>query len=104
MEVQFNDARYDRLETDPGYTHGLPASVVSSYRMCLQLLRATAGEQDLRALRILDLVSITENPTACHSVPLSEGYEIVLELRSGVANRHAHIIEVTKSIHPGSEK
>jgi plasmid maintenance system killer protein len=104
MEVQFNDARHHRLETDPGYTHDLPASVVTSYRMCLQLLRATAGERDLRALRTLNLFSTIENPTACHSVPLSEGYEIVLELRSGVANRYIHIIEVTKPIHPGSEQ
>jgi plasmid maintenance system killer protein len=103
MEVQFNDTRFDRLETDSAYNHGLPTAVVTCYRMCLQLLRATVGEQDLCALRMLNLSSISENPLARHSVPLNDGYELVLELRPGVANRYIHIIDVAKTSPPEKE-
>ena len=103
MEVQFNDPRFDRLETDSAYDHGLPAAVVTSYRMCLQLLRATAGEQDLCALRMLNLSSIAEHPLARHSVPLNDGYELVLKVSPGLVNRHILIVDVAKPNPPEAE-
>ena len=104
MEVQFNDQSYDRLETVSGYTFGLPAAVVTGYRMCLQLFRAAADVRDLRALRQLNLDSISEDTLAFHSVPLGDGYELILQLRSGTTASKIQIIAVTKATPTESAK
>jgi plasmid maintenance system killer protein len=97
MEVQFNDARYDRLEIDPNYTFGLPVSVVTHYRMSLQLLRAAVDEKDLRALHQLNLTPVADVSPSCNSVSLGDGYEILLNLYTGTANRHIQIIKIRNS-------
>ena len=81
MEVEFSDPAYDRLEIDRSYSHGLPPSVVSAYRMRLQLLRAAANETDLTSMRMLGLARLGKSPHA-YSIRLTDGYELTLELRA----------------------
>jgi plasmid maintenance system killer protein len=94
MEVGFADASYDRLETDRSYSHGLPASVVSLYRMCLQLLRAAIDDADLRNLGILDLKSGPTNPHAAWSFQLGKGYELIFEVGSDSRKPTARVLRV----------
>ncbi len=79
--MEFSDPSYDRLETDRSFTHDFPAPVVSSYRMCLQLLRAATDEADLASMRMLDLRPLG-NPSALHSIRLTDAYVLMLELKA----------------------
>ena len=80
MELFFHDAAYDRLEVDPTYSHGLPASVVERYRSRLQLLRGAHAEHDLTAMQCLRFRSV-ETRSGCFSVHLTDQYSLIVELR-----------------------
>lgn len=80
MELSFADTDYDRLEVDPTYTHGLPASVVTLYRSRLQLLRAARDASDLRALKCLRFHPLETHSDSRHSVRLDDQHCLIVEL------------------------
>jgi toxin HigB-1 len=81
MELLFDDREYDRLEVDPAYTRGLPASVVGLYRSRLHLLRAARDESDLQAMRCLRFQALETSSKSQHSIHLDEQHCLVVELR-----------------------
>lgn len=98
--MDFNDPAYDRLETDPSYTHDLPSPVVSAYRMRLQLLRAAANERDLTSMRMLGLAALDNSPRA-YSIPLTDGYALTLDVKTRSPRTCALIRSVVR---PESDK
>lgn len=98
--MEFSDPAYDRLETDRSYTHGLPAPVVSAYRMRLQLLRAAANDRDLSSMRMLRLACLDNSPNA-YSIQLADGYALTLDLKARSPRNAAFIRGVVR---PESDK
>ena len=60
MEVRFRNAFLERLETDPGYDHGLPAAVVTAFCKRMQSIRAAPNEHVLHALKSLSFKQLEE--------------------------------------------
>jgi toxin HigB-1 len=94
MEVTFSDPAYDRLETDRSYTHNLPSSVVSAYRMRLQLLRAARDENDLAAMRCLCLRPLQARSQRRRTIQLDSEYRLVLEVLRRSGEVVVRIVEV----------
>jgi plasmid maintenance system killer protein len=103
MEVQFNDPRFDSLESDPDYTLELPR-VVTEYRICLQLLRAAASNADLAALRQLNLSDVSASPSGYKAIPLTDGYNLVLKPNPGSSSTSIRIMEIARSDRDASAK
>jgi len=97
MEVQFNDPRFHSLESDPDYTFDLPRSVVTEYRMCLQLLRAAASNADLDALRQLNLSDVSDSPAGYKAISLTDGYNLVLKPNPESSSASIRIMDIARS-------
>lgn len=92
MELSFDDTDYDRLEVDPAYTHGLPASVVALYRSRLQILRAARDESDLQAMQCLRFHPLETAFDSKYSIHLGEQHCLIVELQAH--SRDLQILEV----------
>lgn len=94
MELSFADTDYDRLEVDPQYSHGLPASVVALYRSRLQLLRAARDASDIEALKCLRFRPLETRSNSRHSVHLDDKHCLVVELQEQSPAAALLIVEV----------
>lgn len=94
MEIIFNSDAYDRLEIDPGYTHGLSTSVVAAYRSRLQLLRAARDQDDLAAIRSLGFCPVDGRACGQHSVALNNPYCLIVEILKSPHDCVLRIVEV----------
>lgn len=81
MEVQFEIDNFDRLETDPKYTSEFSPSLISTYRMRLQMIRAAASQDDLFALKCLAFEKLDGNRSHQHALRLTDESYLVVELR-----------------------
>jgi len=81
MEVQFETDNFDRLETDSKYTAGFSPSLISAYRMRLQMIRAAASQNDLHAMKCLAFEKLNGNRSHQHALRLTDESYLVIELR-----------------------
>lgn len=81
MEVQFEDEKLDRLETDPGFTAGYPQSLISAYRMRLQIIRASTNSNDLHPMKCLAFEKLNGNRNHQHALRLNDDAFLVIEER-----------------------
>jgi proteic killer suppression protein len=80
MEVEYDDDSLRRLETDPGFTAGLDAAVVQSFRHRMQLIRAAIGEKTFSALRFLRYQP-PQGPHSLSSMSLTDQHVLALRVR-----------------------
>lgn len=81
MEVHFDDEQLDRLETDPGFTAGHSRSLISAYRMRLQIIRAATSPNDLLAMKCLAFEKLNGNRSHQHALRLNDDAFLVIEER-----------------------
>lgn len=81
MEVEFDDGQLDRLETDPGYTAGHSESLISAYRMRLQIIRAATSPNDLLAMKCLAFQRLNGNRSHQYVLRLNDEAFLVVEER-----------------------
>ncbi len=81
IEVQFETDKFNRLETDPKYTAGFSSSLISAYRMRLQMIRAAASQNDLYAMKCLAFERLDGNRSHQHALRLTDESYLVVELR-----------------------
>ena len=79
MEVRFNDASLDRLETDPKYTGGFDQAIVRSFRLRMQTIRAAADERTFYELKSLHFEKLKGDRSHQHSVRLNKQWRLILE-------------------------
>lgn len=94
MDVVFADDQLDRLETDPAFTMGLPAAVVTAYRKRLQSIRAAADERDLRVVPSWHFEKLQGKRCHQHSLRLNDQYRLVFELGIGPAGKRVRIASI----------
>lgn len=82
MEVEFDDEKLDRLETDPGYTAGHPGPLISAYRMRLQVIRAATSPSDLLAMKCLAFEKLNGNRSHQHALRLNDEAFLIIEERA----------------------
>lgn len=94
MDVTFADDDLDRLETDPSFDMGLPASVVKAYRKRLQIIRSAPDERDFRALKSLHFEKLQGKRQHQHSMRLNIQLRLVLELEGRGRDKRVRIVGI----------
>lgn len=80
MKVDFRDKSCDRLETDPTYSAGHSAAIVTAFRKRIQFIRAAADERDFREMRSLHYEKLKGNRSHQRSMRLNDQWRLILEL------------------------
>ena len=81
MEVEFEDARLSRLEIDPSYTAGFERSIVRSYRLRIQLIRAAIDERAFYAMKSLHFEKLKGDREGQYSMRLNAQWRLVIKIR-----------------------
>ena len=94
MEVRFQDARLDRLETDPTYDAGLPPAVVTAFRRRMQLIRNAPDERDFYQLKSLHFEKLKGKRTKQHSMRLNDQWRLIIELQGAASDKTVALISI----------
>lgn len=91
MEVDFDDDRLDRLETDPAYDAGFERSVVKRYRKVMQVIRAAPDERDFYALKSLHFEKLEGDRSHERSMRINKYWRLIVELTGTAPNKRVLI-------------
>ncbi|HWB53153.1 MAG TPA: type II toxin-antitoxin system RelE/ParE family toxin [Tepidisphaeraceae bacterium] len=94
MEVEFGDAKLDRLETDRNFTAGFGVEVVRGFRKAMQVIRAAADERDLYNLKGLRFEKLDGARSHQRSVRLNKQWRLILELVEDARKKTVRVIGV----------
>lgn len=94
MNTVFADDDLDRLETDLDFTMGLPPSVVTKFRMRMQIIRGATDSRDLRAMKSWHFEKLKGKRKEQYSLRLNRQYRLVFEIRMEGAAEEIVIISV----------
>ena len=94
MDVEFDDADLDRLETDGQFTAGHSQEVVRAYRKRMQQIRAFPDERDFYALKSLHFEKLKGDRDGQYSVRLNRQWRLILEIRGKHPCKVVGIIEI----------
>jgi proteic killer suppression protein len=78
MEVQFRNAKLDRLETDPKYDGGFSQAIVTAYRKRMQTIRAAPDERVFYQLKSLHFEKLLGNRSHQHSMRLNDQWRLII--------------------------
>ena len=93
MDVEFEDANLDRLETDPRFTAGLPQGVVKAFRLRMQYIRASPDERPLRTMKAWRLEKLKGRADE-HSLRLNDQWRLILRFKPGGSGRITVVIRI----------
>jgi toxin HigB-1 len=94
MEVRFEDAKLDRLETDPSFTAGFGHPVVKQFRKRMQQIRSAKDERDLRAHRSLHYEKMKSGRNNEHSMRLNDQWRLVTRTEDGERQKVMVVIRI----------
>jgi len=94
MEFKFADKDLDRLYTDPRFTGGFPAAVVSMFRKRMQLIRDAPDERDFYQLKSLHYEKLKGERSHQRSMRLNDQYRLVVELRSDGDEKLVYVVQI----------
>jgi proteic killer suppression protein len=87
MEVDFDDDRLDRLETDRDYDAGYERAIVKGYRKLMQVIRAAPDERDFYALKGLHFEKLEGSRSHERSMKINKQWRLILELTGEAPNK-----------------
>jgi proteic killer suppression protein len=79
MEVRFQDAKLDRLETDAQFEGGFASAVVTAFRKRMQTIRDAPDERTFYALKSLHFEKLKGNRNHQHSMKLNDQWRLIIE-------------------------
>ena len=94
MEVEFDDDDLDRLETDPRFTGGFAAAIVSAFRKRMQTIRSAPDERDFYALKALHFEKLKGKRSHQFSMRLNDQWRLILEFSGKSPNKKAVIVAI----------
>jgi proteic killer suppression protein len=94
MEVRFQDARLDRLETDPMYDAGFPHVVVTAYRKRMQLIRNAPDERDFYQMKSLHFEKLQGNRSMQQSMRLNAQWRLVIQFEGVSPEKVVAVISI----------
>jgi len=94
MDVQFDDERLDRLETDPDFTAGFDGAIVSLFRKRMQLIRNAPDERDFYALKSLHFEKLKGDRKHQYSMRLNKQWRLILEFRGSGSGKKVAVIAI----------
>jgi len=80
MEVRFDDASLDLLESDPTYTGGYAQAIVKAFRKRLNFIRQAQDERDFYAMKSLNFEKLKGDRDHQYSMRLNDQWRLILEL------------------------
>ena len=94
MEVQFRDAKLDRLETDPRYDGGFAQAVVTAFRKRMQMIRAAPDERVFYQLKSLHFEKLQGRRSHQHSMRLNAQWRLIIELVEAAPQKIVVIVSI----------
>jgi proteic killer suppression protein len=94
MEVQFGDAKLDRLETDPRYDGGFSQAVVTAFRRRMQMIRAAPDERVFYQLKSLHFEKLQGRRSHQYSMRLNDQWRLVMEFVGEAPQKGVVIISI----------
>lgn len=94
MEVCFGEKGLERLATDSDFDGGYPHSVVKSYRMRIQSIRASVDERDFYAMKSWRFEKLKGARSHQHSMRLNDQWRLVLQIEGKTPNKTVLIVAV----------
>lgn len=94
MEVEFDNADLNRLETDGDFLSGFPAPVVRQYRRVLQLIRAAVDERDLYAYKGRHFEKLKGGRSHERSLRLNDQWRLIVQIRGDAPAKVIAIISI----------
>src|SRR5712691_9181267 len=94
MEVQFRDAKLDRLETDPKYDGGFSQAIVTAYRKRMQTIRAAPDERVFYQLKSLHFEKLLGNRSHQHSMRLNDQWRLIIEFVGDAPQKTVLIVSI----------
>jgi proteic killer suppression protein len=92
--VAFREGRYERLETDAGFTDGRAPAVVRGYRKCLNIIRQAQDERDLYAMKSLRFEKLQGNRSHQRSMRINDQWRLIVEFEGEAPNKTLVIVSV----------
>jgi toxin HigB-1 len=94
MEVQFRDAKLDRLETDPRYDGGFSQAVVTAFRKRMQMIRAAPDERVFYQLKSLHFEKLQGRRSHQHSMRLNDQWRLIIEFGGEAPHKMVVIVSI----------
>lgn len=95
MEVEFADPKLDRLETDPTYTAGWAAAIVTAFRKRLWTIRAASDERDFYGLAgSLHYERLKGKRAHQRSMKLNDQYRLIVELTGTGSSTKVRVVGI----------
>lgn len=94
MEIVFEDAALDRLETGEGADGTYQPGIVRAFRRRMQQIRASVDERDFYQQRSLRFEKLKGGRAHQHSMRLNAQWRLILELRGDGPNKVVVIVAI----------
>lgn len=94
MEVEHADDSCCRLETDPKFSGGYPADVVTSFRKKLAFLRHAMDERDIYAMKGFRFEKLKGARAHQRSIRLNDQWRLILEFSEGAGEKTVKVIGI----------
>lgn len=94
MEVRFQSADLDRLETDPGFDAGFSQPIVKAFRKRMQVIRAATDERAFYGLKSLHFEKLKGDRSHEHSMRLNEKWRLILRFEGQAPNKVVCVVSI----------
>lgn len=94
MEARFRDDGLDRLETDPRYTGGYPASIVTVFRKRMQTIRSAPDERVFYAMKSLHFEKLQGARAHQYSMRLNDQWRLIVEFEGKAPNKVVIVVSI----------
>lgn len=98
MEIRFNSEELARLESDPKYLGGWPASVVKAYRKRINFVRQAATERDLYSWKSLQVEKLKGDRQGQQSMRLNDQWRLIFMI-GGTGDNKAFVAIAIEDYH-----
>lgn len=94
MEIEFEDKKLEKVETESAHETKLPPDVIKSARRKLQFLRATTDEKTLMNWKSLRYKTLSGNKKGLRSIRLNDQWRMVFKIETEEDGLKALIVSI----------
>ena len=95
MNVIFDDESLKRLEKDASYDAGFESAIVRTYRMRMQLIRASQDERDFYKLKSLHYKKLKGSREGQYSMRLNKQWRLILKFKKEDSEKLVVVISIS---------
>lgn len=94
MDIIFEDDSLRKLEEDPAYDAGFDRSIVKSYRMRIQYIRAAENEKAFYSMKSLHYEKLKGNLEGFYSMRLNKQWRLVFKYNKGESGKLVVVVSI----------